>query len=465
MFRGKKALLILAVLLVLSSYAAAQSFLVDVTVDNPQVNPGEDEAARIMISVTNQGDEVETYRVNYQVSNPGWYFLPDYVLTVAPGETETSVLYAEPDEEAVEGSIGVIITVSADGEEVTRRPSYRIVRDRDIIITGIETDSAVYDPSSQVNVTLDIKNVRRRELSTNGYHAVFTLDDRRKTVSIPSLIDSEPETLETSFTLGQYDSGVKSVVARVESIEGELQDSRSANIRVRESEKLVTERTRDSRLLTSRRSIIVSNEGNTVSGATDVSAGIPVYLSYFTSLEPAPSSSRVSGGEKVYTWEISSLAPGESRSVGYVVNYWAPALLVILLLGSIGLAVMEYRKPHLVKRVYRKEGTHAVHVRVENRSGRSLENVVVRDFVPSICSLVKKFDASPPEKIREGGEVTELEWDLGRFEPGEERILVYSISSQVEVEGDVRLPPAHISYDSRGRRKMRHSHPARADFS
>ncbi|MDY6769908.1 MAG: hypothetical protein SVU88_02950 [Candidatus Nanohaloarchaea archaeon] len=458
-------LVLMALVAAVAGAATAQPFTVDVDVQNPEVNPGGGEAARLNISVTNTGDELRTYTIMYNVANPGWYFLPDYSLTVPPGETRHSVLYAEPESTAIEGNIGVIITVASEGQQVTRRPSYRIVRDRDILITGISTDRTTYRPSSTVNVTLDIKNVRRRELSANAYRAVFTMGGRTKTVSIPSLIASEPETLHAGFRLGQYAKGVKSVQVSVESIAGAVQDTASATVRVVETERIVTERDSTRDLLTRKSRITVRNEGNTRSDGTTVSAELPFYLGPVTSFTPEPARTDRSGANTVYTWEIGSLRPGGSVTVRYRVHYWAPLLLALLLAGAAWLAVREYRKPHVVKRAYRKDGAHTVHLRVENRSGRALEDVVVKDFVPSICSLVDKFDASPPQKIREGGEVTELEWQLGRFEPGEERILTYSLTPQVQVEGEVVLPSAHMEYDGRGKRRKRHSHPARADFS
>ncbi len=454
---------LLAVLLLWPAAVAAQEFTVDVKVKNAEVNPAEQEAARMKIAVRNTGQETRTFTINYNVANPGWYFLPNYTVTVPPGETRTSILYAEPEKEAVEGNIGVIITVSADGETVTRRPAYRIVRDRDIIITGIETDRTAYDPSDRVNVSLSVKNVRNQDLNANAYQAVFTLDGKRQTVAIPSLIASEPETLETSFVLGQYASGVKTLSAAVERIDGNVQARQTANIRIKEAEKVVKESERSSGLLTAEGRLWVQNKGNTPAESTSLSTALPFYLHYFSTFTPEPSDVQRSGGERVYTWDTGSLAPGDTATVRYRTNYWAPLLLVALLLGSIGFAVREYRKPHVVKRVYRKDGTNAVHLRVENRSGRHLENVVVKDFIPSICSLVEKFDGRVPEKIRKGGEMTELEWRLGALEPGEERILTYHISSQVAVEGEAMLPSAHLQYEANGRQRKRHSQPARAE--
>ncbi|MFB6265556.1 MAG: hypothetical protein ABEI07_00550 [Candidatus Nanohaloarchaea archaeon] len=446
--------------------AAAQDFSVNVEVDNPRIRPATGESAKISIEVTNNADETRQFSVDYVASNPGWYFLPRYLLSVPPGETETSVLYAEPGEEAVEGNVGVIVRVSSMGNEVIKRPSYRIVRDNDLILREMETGKTVYEPSSTVNVSIQVMNVANRELGGNAYHAVVTLAEETKTVSIPSLDPSETAELETWFRLGQYDRGVKTVHARIESLQGVLQDSETLNVRVEETQKIVKEKESYFNLITSKHVITVRNRGNVESNVTTVRASLPFYLDYFTSFQPEPGTVSAQGGETVYTWSIGSVPPGSSRTVKYTVNYWAPVLLLILIAAAVYLAVREYMSPHVVKKVYRKEGGHTVHLRVENRSRRHLENVSVKDFIPSIASLIEKFDSSPPERIRQGGESTELEWSLGRLEPGEERILTYRVSPQVTVEGgEVTLPSAHLEYEVEGKEKKRHSHPAQADFS
>ncbi|MFB6167088.1 MAG: hypothetical protein ABEJ62_02395 [Candidatus Nanohaloarchaea archaeon] len=466
MERAGKILLASLLAFALVPAAAAQDFSVSVDVQNPAVRPATGEDAKFMIHITNNADVTGHYTLDYIVSNPGWYFLPQYTMTLPPGETGTAVLYAEPGEEAIEGNVGVILRISGDGNEVVKRPSYRIVRDNELIIQNMETGKTVYGPSSPVNVSLKLKNVVNRELGGNAYHAVISLGNEGKTVSVPSMDPGDEETVMASFRLGQYVSGVKSIDARVESLQGVLQDTETLQVRVEETQKIIERRSESFNLLTSTRTITVSNEGNVDSDPTTVSANLPFYLGYFTSFEPDPDSTSSQGMSTVYEWRIEALEPGSSVSVGYTVNYWAPVLLVLLLAAAVYLAVREYMSPHVVKKVYRKEGNQTIHLRVENRSRRELENVVVKDFVPSIASLIEKFDSSPPERIREGEEATELEWRLGRLEPGEERILTYRISPQVAVEGgSVTLPSAHLEYEARGREKKRHSHPARADFS
>lgn len=457
--------LVLVVAFLLVPVAAAAD--VTVTATDSSVKPGTGDAATFDVAVTNTGDETREYTLSYNgAGSGGWYFLDTYTMTLRPGETGNSTLYAEPDEAAVAGNYGVILTVSSDdGETVERRPSYRIVRDRDILITDITTTETTAIPGSVFNATADIKNVRSTELPRNAYEVVFTFAGETRTVSVPSLIASEPERITASFTAPRHESGVMSVDVEVRELGGAVQDTASAQVKIAKTENIVTDRDSDFMLVASRTTIAVNNTGNTASNGTTVTAQLPPFTGLFTSFDPAPASTAGADGGTLYTWDLGSVPPGTARTISYRINWWAPGLFALLLIGAVGLGIRQYRSPRVVKRTVRRDGTTAVHLRVVNRSGSLLRNVTVRDTVPGIASLIEKFDASPPETIRTSGDETRMEWNLGRLEPGEERILTYEISPQVEVEGSVSLPSATLQYEAGERETQRTSSPAGADFS
>lgn len=467
MLRGKTAFLFIALLAVVPLGVAADHVAVTVTTADGSVQPGTDDPARFVISVANPGDTTTGYRLNYNgAGSGGWYFLDTYEMTLAPGETRNATLYAEPDETAVAGNYGVIITVAADdGTTVERRPSYSVVRDRDIIITDLTTANATYRPGERFNVTTHIKNVRNRELPRNAYQVTVAFDGTERTFSVPSLIASEPERFVATFTAPAHESGILEIESRVAKLGGSTQDTASAQVQVARTENIAVERDTRFLLATSRTTIAVNNTGNTASNDTTVTAELPAYYGVFTSFDPEPAEVSRSGSATVYTWELGDVPPGTGLTVSYRVNYWAPLLFLLLVAGAVGLGIREYRSPRLVKNASRRGATNAVHLRVRNRSGSAMEDVVVRDTVPSIASLVQKFDASPPEKIRQSGDETEIEWRLGRIEPGDERILTYEVSPQVTVEGTTALPSARLRYTSGNREKERSSSRAHADFS
>lgn len=443
----------------------AQDFSVSVDTITPTATPGDGEKELFRINVTNDADVDQQFTLNTETRND-WYNGPyPYTLTLEPGESGLSSVYISLDENAVAGRKGIEISVtSGSGEQVTRRPSFTIKRDSDVIIKSFTTNNDTYNPGTSVSTSVTVRNVIPRELDENEYRAVFTLDGKEKTVPFSDLDPGEEETVTAQFNLEPFDVGVMNVNVRVEDIDGNLAQQKSAKIEVEQVENVQKTRTRNFRGISTTAVLTAENHGNIPSENTVVKASVPSYLSYFVSFTTEPSSERNSGGTVTYTWELGSLSPGDSQRVTYRINYWTPLAVLLVLVVAGALGIRELRSPHIKKKTVRKNGKHAVHLTVKNRSGSNLDNVVVKDFVPSIASLIEKFDSSPPEKIRQGEEGTELEWKLGRMTPGEERILTYKISPQVEVEGSVTLPSARLEYKVKNAEKKRSSHHTSADF-
>ncbi|MFB6076848.1 MAG: hypothetical protein ABEK12_01815, partial [Candidatus Nanohaloarchaea archaeon] len=259
--------------------------------------------------------------------------------------------------------------------------------------------------------------------------------------------------------------GRKSITVGIRSADGAVHTTKSVEFAV--ERRPLLRRTASSTFtgITSRTTVTVRNRGNVPSNGTTLVARVPSYLSYVTSTTPTPDTVAAEAGSTVYRWNVGTVEPGASATASYTINYWVPVVLLVLLFGAAGLGIRQYRRPHIVKRVYDRDGTHAVHLRVENRSGSVLEDVTVRDEVPGIASLVQKFDAVSPDRIREGGEETGIEWNFNRFEPGEERILTYEVSPQVAVEEAVTLPRASLEYTVDGEERERRSGAADAAFT
>lgn len=460
-----KVVVLLSIAVFISPLVVGQHFDVDVDTLQSKINPGDGEKQLFNITVTNNGDTTHKFDIKLQATNT-WYNGPyPYTLQLAPDETGYSLVYINPDPEAIAGRKGVELTVQSNDEDVVKRPSFSVSRDTDVLITAFTTGSDRYNPGEAVEVTATVKNVVNRELRENEYQAVFSFGGQTKEVAFSDLDPGEEETKTVSFPLGQFDSGVMDVVLTVQDLDGTAHVSKTANIRVETMENVETTQQESFNGLAATTVLAAENTGNAAADSATMSAAVPSYLSYFVSFDVKPSSQTAADGIITYIWELGSLQPGERQTVRYSINYWVPVAILLVLLVTAAVAIREYRRPALRKKSFRKNGKHSVHLIVRNRSGQILDNVVVRDFVPGIATLIEKFDSSPPEKIRQGEEGTEIEWKLGRMNPGEERILTYKISPQVEVEGHITLPSARLEYKNGNKQKKRDSHHARADFS
>lgn len=461
---GKLAIVVSATVFI-SPIVAGQAFSVDVDTVTRSVSPSDGEVELFRINVTNTGDAEQQFTIRTQTRN-NWYNGPyPYTLTLGPGESELSRIYVNLGEDAVSGRKGIEIYVKAEnGEEVLNRPSFTIKRDRDVIIKSFTIGNDTYMPGGTVTADLTVRNVVNRELDENEYRAVFTMDGEEKTAPFSDLDPGEEETVNARFKLSPYDVGVMDVDVRTEDISGNVEESKSAKINVKTVENV--EKTEETQFqgISTTKVLRAENHGNIPAEDTVVTASVPSYLSYFVSFTTEPAREQRNGGSTEYTWELGELAPGDAETITYRINYWTPlAILAVILIAAV-IGVRELRRPRIAKKAARKNGKHAVHLTVKNRSGKILDNVMVKDFVPSIATLIEKFDSSPPEKIRQGEEGTEIEWKLGRMSPGEERILTYQISPQVEVEDTVTLPSAQLEYRTGETEKKQRSHHSTADF-
>lgn len=461
----RKVVLLVSVVVFISPIVAADHFEVDVEVVSPTVTAGEGEEELFNITVTNTGSVDEGFTL---MEPRGTMYAGPYPRShdLGPGESGYSMVYVNPRDDRIAGRTGTLLTVIADnGERTVADPHFRIDQEQDLLITGFDTDQDMYQPGENVTATVSVQNVMPRQLDRNEYQAVFSMDNRTESSGIAGLREGEEDQYTATLDIGQYDYGLKQVSVEVNDLYGNTHDEQTARIDVAESPDVMTNRDRSFNGVSDTWTMAVENRGNAPAEDTEVSAAVPSYLRYFTSFDMEPDESVTLDGEVRYTWNVGTLAPGDQQTITYRINYWVPLAIIVVLLVTAGIGLYEYRRPVVKKKSFEKNGNHSVHLIVRNKSGKVMDNVVVRDFIPSIATLVEKFDSSPPEKIRKGEEGTELDWKLGRIDPGEERILTYRLSPQVEVEGNVSLPAARLEYKSGKKQKKRHSHHTTADFT
>jgi len=97
------------------------------------------------------------------------------------------------------------------------------------------------------------------------------------------------------------------------------------------------------------------------------------------------------------------------------------------------------------ERVVKKEKFITITLHVKNRFIKTIEDVVIEDFVPPLLALLDYFESLRP-KIKTTRSGIKLVWNLGSLKPGEERILVYRVKPRVEIIGKLKLPKAVMRY-------------------
>ena len=117
---------------------------------------------------------------------------------------------------------------------------------------------------------------------------------------------------------------------------------------------------------------------------------------------------------------------------------------------AIGLAAFSFfraAKPKLRKKHMRKGGnTHSIILELKNPFYHKLRNVMVRDWVSPLASVMHEEISSTKPVIRKSEAGTELVWRLGNMLPREERILNYKIKTLIQ--GSLKMPRAYARFDT-----------------
>jgi hypothetical protein len=184
----------------------------------------------------------------------------------------------------------------------------------------------------------------------------------------------------------------------------------------------------------------------------------------FTTFNQEPNSVVREGFTIYYTWG-KNLSPGEKLNVVVRTNWLFP-FIIILLLVSVVMVVKKYTQRGIVVKkhvmfVNAKGGEFALKVSIVAVAKNYVEKVNIIDRLPPLMKMHEKFGGEMPLRVDEKSR--RIEWNLGRLEPGEKRVMSYIVySSKIGVLGKFVLPSATAVYEMEG--KLKESFSNRAFF-
>ena len=184
----------------------------------------------------------------------------------------------------------------------------------------------------------------------------------------------------------------------------------------------------------------------------------------FTTFSPEPNSVDRQGFSVYYTWN-KNLSPGDKLDVTVKTNWFFPLVLVLLIIAVV-LVVKKYTQRGLIVRkqvmfVKAKGGEFALRVNLVVLAKNYVEKVNIIDRLPPLVKMHEKFGGEMPLRVDEKSR--RIDWNLGRLEPGEKRVMSYIIySSKIGVLGKFVLPSATAIYEMEG--KLKESQSNRAFF-
>lgn len=437
----KKALPLIAAIFLVS---LAASFPVSLNVVDRKASP--ESPAKFEVEIQNNHSSKESFRVSPRAGNLDWFF-NDGPITLQPSENGTVNLTVTPSVDAFQHNWEFDLRVWMAGTNNYEVVSsyYRVEKraELNVVSSSILKDSVRPGESNRVNIT--IRNLGSERL--DNYSVV--LDYRNETVErqgevlLPGTVQRLPESRTFNFDLdvpANHHPGNLSPSLTVMK-DGEEIDNYDYSFRVEEVMNISKGQNATDNLWGFSKTVFAENKGN-VDAVVIFDEEVPVYVTPFIAYDREPDSVASGQSSTIYTWN-HTLSPGEKASINYRVNYWMPALIILLIVGGLVLLKKIGRTATVLKTARRDGDFVKVTIELQNSSDQVLENLKVVDFVPDLASVSQDFPVAKPE-IHQTSEGARLEWVVEALQPGEERVLEYHVKPKVEVEGGITLRPVEI---------------------
>jgi hypothetical protein len=379
------------------------------------------------------------------LENTPWITQSDTMIKLDAGETKTVVIYVSPFVGTVIGVHRITLLAESPTREQQKKTIFINVNKIELVDAEKVAVAGNLVPTGQVNVTATLKNYK--EKTAESVKVTTTVKSPSSVLVqfeqiIGSIDAGETRNVSYSFTIprnsepGLYSINITTV------------SDGSAKSKIRTfSVSSISTFTKDVTKLPSffgfRKMVTVTNTGNVAGDATVTDTVSSLDSSFYAGEPPAS----VRNGE--IKWVVKNVAPGESRSFVYAVDY-SPVALLLLALG-IGAWVYMFKirtvrvKKYIMEKKFIEEGEEfTVGIEVINTSGAKVEHVTAKDFVPSVFDI-KEMDGPKPSR-RKVATGTELIWNLKDLHNNEERLFSYKIIPMFGIHGQIRLPRASVHF-------------------
>ncbi len=338
---------------------------------------------------------------------------------------------------------------------IIQKSVYLNVKGKVVCLTSLIIDKKEVNPEETVSIEISFTNPSE-EVSPPIFIRTFIKDPSQNIVKtfeerIEKVDAKQTKKVLYTYRIGKYEKpgsyGIS--VFLLDNLNREI-DYLKSSFYVNPTYTNIPEKTTQLNILSSTVIIKVKNDGNSPTPPFYISESLPAFASFFFQPEKKPDKVETVGNSVIYYWLIETIRPGEEIAITYrvsLLNVWLLSLALIFL-GYVGYKfaftpIVVKKSSYVGKLEPEREIT--VSIEVKNRSRHVLEDVKIRDFVPSILKLSEKFDTLKPKVKKTSGGVY-LFWELNLLKPGEERILTYRVRPALEIGGVLNLPKAVMSY-------------------
>ncbi len=406
------------------------------------------------ISLKNTGNFVDSFFLSAYPSQ--WISFDRYGFTLAPGENTTIALTIEPPRAAEKGLFEIVITARSvsTGESDSTTILLDLRREFDLFISKSSVNTQLLNLGDNLIVDTVVTNLNK-QTPRNVIITTSILKDNLLIEKFDDEITVDPDSSQTvsnsieiknTLVFGNY-----KIKIELKDKLNRVLDEKELFFAIKKAEDFSKERSTQFGLFYLTTTVKVINIGNTPDSTYSLSESLPSYFSNFFFPDIEPKSEEVKGNRIVYTWELAGIDPGQSVTLVYQIRFTSVVVAILAIAFGLYLFNYFYYKPHVAKKhspLISEPKEEAIHLHVRNRSRHEIKNIIVKDRVPQLARVIKKFETMEP-KVQLTTKGTLLTWKIDKLAPGEERVLSYRIVPVMEVPGGIKLPKAYFSYEGK----------------
>ena len=409
------------------------------------------EKSEIRFTIKNDGNKKDTYYIGIWPTN--WVILEKYFVILNPGDSETLKFFVEP---PIDTNIGnVIFTVSARSTDTSdygyKDVVLNIRRRTGTYISQIKLNQEILNPGDTMVIQPLVVNLDKTQSKTIVVVTKIFKDEKLINLLEEEVLIQPSSTKTISFPFeikNTYEYGNYNIQVFLTDVYGSPIHSKTASFIIRKYDDFRENKKVEYGFLESTFIINVTNKGNIPNASYIVTETMPKISKYFFYPDKQPDSYQENENSITYNWKIEGVDPERTVTIQYKLRFINVAILTFLTLLLISLIITIFHKPTLMKKYassIKPDKETLITLHVKNNSIREIENIIVKDTIPSVFSIIKEFDTLKPEiKTTQTGTV--LVWKIDKLKPKEDRVLTYRIKSVVNIEGNAKLPKAYFSY-------------------
>ncbi|MFH1420697.1 MAG: hypothetical protein ABIG30_01885 [Candidatus Aenigmatarchaeota archaeon] len=450
--------IVLAALVLCAGTVHADNDNIAISADRSMMSVDHGKSAFLEINLSSKIDDILVFSIK---DTKTWISLNEQQLRVNASERNTVRLYATPTKDVfpVSYRIEVIAQSSATGEKKSLvlfisviKAEYDIMF-KDLVVTG------EFRPTGKINIVPSVKN--SRSITVPDVEVKLELlSSTRKIISetrgmFAKIEPNETASINISWSLPKNLPDGKYTLAATVVVDGNnLDEMESDTFQVQKVGIIELTESVSFGFIGVGEKFVYENVGNDKNDSLTLEKDLGGLATLYVGTEPTEEK------DGKYIWTFS-VAVGETKTIEYYINYLLIIIVVIIIAAIAWYVLNAIMTVYLSKKILHQkkieDGTQfTVGVEIKNNTGRQINDIVIRDFVPSVFKFLRTATSIKPiERRTPVG--TELIWRIRDMGRGETRVVSYAIQSTIGVTGQLRLPAASARYRYKALRLKRDS--------